>query len=60
MSENVRVASLHALLRQVKVRRLLVIFFAALVAGFLTDWFRHDRVVFPSPMPEFKTVPADK
>ena len=60
MTEGTRVNHLHTLLRQVRMRRLLVMLFAALAAGFLTDWFRHDRVFFLSPLPEFKTVPAEK
>jgi hypothetical protein len=60
MTEGTRVNHLHTLLRQVRMRRLLVMLFAALVAGFLTDWFRHDRVFFPNPLPEFKTVSAEK
>lgn len=60
MTKNSRVASLRMPLRQVRVGRLLVILFAALAAGLITDWLRRDRVFFSKPLPEFKTVPAER
>ena len=60
MTKNSRVAFLRTLLRQVRATRLLVLLLAALAAGLLTDWLRRDRVFFSKPLPEFRTVPAER
>ena len=60
MMDRANATCLRTSLRSVRVGRLLVILFAALVTGLLADWVRRDRVFFPKPLPEFKTVPAEK
>jgi len=42
----------------IKIGRLAALFFAALAAGFLTDWMRSDRVFFSPPLPPITTVPG--
>ena len=47
-------------LRSIRAGRLLVILFAALAVGLLSDGFRRERVFFSPPLPRFTTVPAQR
>jgi hypothetical protein len=47
--------------RSVRPARLLVVLAISLLAGLACDWFRADqRLVFPRPLPEFKTTPPPR
>jgi hypothetical protein len=57
-------AFLHELtsaVRSVRPARLLVLLVVSLLAGLASDWFRADqRLVFPRPLPVFKTTPPPR
>jgi hypothetical protein len=47
--------------RAVRPVRLLVVLVVALLAGLASDWFCADqRLVFPRPLPVFKTTPPPR
>ncbi len=44
-------------LRAVRPGRLIVLLLASVVAGLVSDWFRREqRLVFPRPLPVFRTT----
>jgi hypothetical protein len=47
---------LAAAFRQMRPGRALLLVLAALAAALLSDWLRPERVVFPAPLPVFRTV----
>ena len=52
---------LARVVRSVRPTRLLVVLVVSLLAGLASDWFRADqRLVFPRPLPVFKTTPPSR
>ena len=47
--------------RAIRPVRLLAVLMVSLLAGLAFDWFRADqRLVFPRPLPVFKTTPPPR
>jgi hypothetical protein len=48
-------------IRGIRLGRLLVVLLVAVVAGLVSDWLRTEqRLVFPRPLPEFKTRESNR
>ena len=50
-------AGLGAAVRGVRPARLLLLLLVPLALALASDWLRQERVVFPAPLPQVKTLP---
>ena len=57
MSARSFAAGLGAAVRGVRPVRLLVLLIVPLALALASDWLRDERVVFPAPLPTFRTLP---
>lgn len=46
--------------RAVRPSRLIALLVVSLVVALASDWLRDERVIFPTPLPKFTTVPAGR